>query len=123
MTETTPPIICESCGCEVYAAGHPGDMCRTIRALRAELEQQERYIEKAHRLRSAATVERDALAAALARVMPVVEAAIDEYTDPDWATDDPEWMAVLEREMPKSIATMRAVDALTSTSSDTKGNA
>jgi hypothetical protein len=50
--DATPPTICESCGCEVYPAGHPGNMCRTIVALRAE---------------------RDRLAAELARVRDLIE--------------------------------------------------
>ena len=78
--DATPPTICESCGCEVYAAGHPGNMCRTIRSLRAEC---------------------DALAAELARVMPVVEEALVYCS-------------------PKSIAVMglaRACDAYRATTS------
>ena len=51
------------------------NMCRKIRALRAERDAETRRADDNDDVRKRAEAERDALAAELARVMPVVEAA------------------------------------------------
>ena len=54
------PNTCLSCGCEVYPAGHPGNMCRTIRALRTERDAIVAALERAASTIVALRAERDA---------------------------------------------------------------
>jgi len=84
-----------------------GSVAATIVALRAEREAETRRADDNDDARKRAEAERDALAAVLARVTPVVEAALECCS-------------------PKSISVIglaRACDAYRATSNDTKGNA